>query len=89
MGPCVSRIKLSNNMSTYSRGGHPVLSGEVLVACRTMCSIVGGDSCALAGQVAELIVVGYSTTSSANYCIVAAVVLLVSSIPVLWFGESR
>jgi hypothetical protein len=41
------------------------------------------------GQVAELVVVGCSTTSSADCHSVAADVLLVSSIPVLRFGEPR
>ena len=66
-----------------------MLFRATLVACRTRCCIVGGDSCALAGQVAELVAVGCSTTSSANSCSVAAVVLLASSTPVLWFGELR
>ena len=88
IGPCVSRIKSSMNMSTYSRGGHLVLSREALVACRTRCRIVGSDGCALPGQVAKL-VVGCSTTSSADCRSVAAYALLVSSIPVLRFGESR
>ena len=77
------------NTSTYSRGGHPVLSGEALVACGTRCRIVGSASCALPGQVAELVEVGCSTTSSANCRSVAADVLLVSSIPVLRFGMPR
>ena len=54
IGPCVSRIKLSINTSTYSKGGHPVSSGEALVACGTRCRIVGSDVCALPGQVADL-----------------------------------
>ena len=66
-----------------------MLSGEALVACGTRCCIVGRDSCALLGQVAELVVVGYSTTSSADCQSVAAGVLPASSNPVLWFGESR
>ena len=65
-----------------------MLSGEALVACRTRCCIVGSDSCALPGLVAKLVAVGCSTTSSAGCCSVAADVLLASSIPVLWFGES-
>jgi hypothetical protein len=75
--------------STYSRAGHPVSSGEALVACGTRCRIVGSDSCALPGQVAKLVVVGYSTTSSVDCHSVAADVFLVSSISVLRFGESR
>ena len=40
-------------------------------------------------KVAELVVVGCSTTSSADCRSVATDVLLVSSIPVLRFGEPR
>ena len=32
-GPCVSKIKLFMKTSTYSRGEHPVSSGEVIEAC--------------------------------------------------------
>ena len=62
------------------------MSGEAYVACKTRCCIAGSDSCALPGQVANLIVVGCSTTSSADCHSVAAGVLLASSIPVVWFG---
>ena len=75
--------------STYSRGGHPVASGETHITCRSRCRIVGSDSCTLPGQVVKLVAVGCSTTSSASCCSVAADVVLVFSIPVLWFGESR
>ena len=51
--------------------------------------IEGSDSCALPGQVAELVVVECSTTSSANCCSVAADVVPASPIPVLRFGEYR
>ena len=65
-----------------------MLSGEAYVACKTRCCIAGSDSCALPGQVANLIVVGCSTTSSADCHSVAAGVFLASPIPVVWFGES-
>jgi hypothetical protein len=77
------------NTSTYSRGGHLVTSGEALVACRTRCRLVGSDTCALPGHVDKLVVVGCNTASSANYHSVAADTLLVSPIPLLWFGESK
>ena len=66
-----------------------MLSGEALVACGTRCCIVGSDVCTLPGQVAKLVVVGCSSTYSANCHSVAADVLPASSTPVLWFGESR
>ena len=65
-----------------------MLSGEAYVACKTRCCIAGSDSCALPGQVANLIVVGCSTTSSADCPSVAAGVFLAPPIPVVWFGES-
>lgn len=74
--------------SLYSRGGHQMSSGEALVACKTSCCIVGSDSYALPGQVAQL-VVGCSTTFLVNCCSVAADVLLASPISVLQFGEAR
>ena len=66
-----------------------MLSGETLVGCGLKCRIVGGDNCAIPGQVAEHVVVGCSTTSTADYRSVAADVVPTSTIPVLRFGESR
>ena len=86
-GPCVSRIKSSMNTSTYSKGGPPVSCEEALGACGLKSRIVGRDSCAVPGQVAELVVVGCSTTSSADCRSVAADVVPASPIPVLRFGE--
>ena len=53
------------------------------------CCIVGSDSCALPGQVAKLVVVGYTTNSTAGCCSVAADILLASSTPELQFGDPR
>ena len=52
-----------------------------------MCCVVSCDSRAVPGQVAELVVVGCSTSSSAGCHSVAANVVPASPIPVLWFGE--
>ena len=71
----------------YSKGGSPVLSEEALEVCGWKGCVVGGDSCALLGQVAELVVVGCSATSSANCRSVAADVMPASPIPVFRFGE--
>ena len=60
---------------------------EALDVCGVKCRIVGRDICAVPGQVAELVVVGCSTTSSADYCSIAAGVVPASPIPVLRFGE--
>ena len=75
------------NTSTYSKGGSPVLCEEALGVCDLKGRVLGGDSCAVPGQVAELVVVGCSTTSSADCCSVAADVVPASPIPVLRFGE--
>ena len=75
------------NMSIYSKGGSPVSSEEALDVCGLKGCVVGSDRCAVPRQVAELVVVGCSTTSSANCCSVAADVVPASPIPVLWFGE--
>ena len=87
IGPCVSRIKSSMNTSTYSKGGSPVSSEEALEVCDLKGCVVGGDSCAVPRQVAELVVVRCSTTSSADCRSVAADVVPASPIPVLRFGE--
>ena len=86
-GPCVSRIKSFMNTSMYSKGGPPVSSEEALEACGLKGCVVGGDSCAVPGQVAGLVVVGCSTTSSADCRSVAADIVPASPIPVLRFGE--
>ena len=83
-GPCVSRIKLSLIMSIYSNGGPPVLSEEAFGVCGLKGCVVGSDSCAVPRQVAELVVVGCSTTSSTGCRSVALDVMLASLFPVLW-----
>ena len=70
-GGCVSRIISSMNTSTYSKGGPPVSCEEALSVCSVKCRVVGRDICAVPGQVAELVVVGCSTTSSADCSSVA------------------
>ena len=75
------------NTSTYSKGGSPVSSEEALGVCNLKGRVVGGDSCAVPRQVAELVVVVCSTTSSADCHSIAADVMPASPIPVLWFGE--
>ena len=75
------------NTSTYSKGGPPVSCEEALSVCSVKCRVVGRDICAVPGQVAELVVVGCSTTSSADCRSVAVDVVLASPIPVLRFGE--
>ena len=62
-------------------------SDEALEVCGWKGRVVGGDSCAVPRQVAELVVVGCSTTSSADCRSVAADVMPASPIPVLRFGE--
>ena len=62
-------------------------SDEALEVCGWKGRVVGGDSCALPRQVAELVVVGCGTTSSADCRSVAADVMPASPIPVPRFGE--
>ena len=62
-------------------------SEEALEVCDLKGRVVGGDSCAVPRQEAELVVVGCSTTSSADCRSVAADVVPASPIPVLRFGE--
>ena len=81
-GGGVSRIELSMNTSTNSKGGPPVSSEEALGVCSLRCQIVGCDSCTAPGQVAKLLEVGCSVTSSANCCSVTADVVLASPLPV-------
>lgn len=66
-----------------------MFSAEALVFCGEICCIVSSDNYTLPGQVAELVVVGINTTSSANCHSAATDVVLTYLIPVLWFGESR
>ena len=77
------------NTSTYSKGGPPVLSEEALGVCGLKGRIVESDSCTVPRQVAKLVVIGCSTTSSADCQSVAADVVPASPIPVLRFGEYR
>ena len=60
------------NTSTYSKGEYSVSCEEAHGVCGVKCRIVGRDMCAALGQVAELVVVGCSTTSSADCRSVAA-----------------
>ena len=82
-------IKLSINMSTYSKGGPSVSSEEGIGVCVLKGCVIGSDSCAVPGQVAKLVVVGCSTTSSVGCSSVAADVVPVSPLPVLRFREYR
>ena len=80
---------MSMNTSTYSKGGLPVLSEEALGVCGLMGCILGSDSFVVLGQVAQLVLLGCSTTSSADCRSVAADVMPASPIQVFWFGEYR
>ena len=62
-------------------------SDEALEVCGWKGRVVGVDSCAVPRQVAELVVEGCSTTSSADCRSAAADVMPASPIPVLRFGE--
>ena len=62
-------------------------SDEALEVCGWKGRVVGGDSCALPRQVAELVVVGCGTTSSADCRSVAVDIVQASPIPVLRFEE--
>ena len=70
------------NMSTHSKGGPPVLSEEALGVCGLKGCVLGSDIFAVLGQVAQLVVLGCSTTSSADCCSVAADVMPASPIHV-------
>ena len=64
-----------------------MLAEGALEVCGWKGRVVGSGSCAVPRQVTELVVVGCSTTSSANCRSVDADVMPASPIPVLRFGE--